>query len=145
MKNLKYSKKLNVKKPFIVFFSIVRMSSSEFVAKESVESSDYDEDEDSDEQDDYYMHAGEDEGMASDREEDPEHFHYTITDSSKAEEMFVQLVAKACQSMKVKVITTSQNFIVKSNNCKCDMFHAKLTFVFSQIKNISQDLLLLFQ
>lgn len=69
--------------------------------------SDYEEDEDSDEQDYYYMNTGEDEGMASDREEDPEHFHYTIIDSSKAEEMFAQLVSKACQSMKVNAISVS--------------------------------------
>ena len=85
--------------------TVVSMSSSEFVTQDSAEidSSEYEEDEDFDEQD-YYRNTGEDEGMASDKEEDPEHFNYTITDSVKAEEMFAQLVSKASQSMKVTTV-----------------------------------------
>lgn len=64
------------------------------------ESSDYDEDEDYD-QNDYYANVDEDEGMASDKEEDPENFEFTIIEAQEAEEMLDCIVSKASRAMKV--------------------------------------------
>lgn len=64
------------------------------------ESSDYDDDEDYD-QNEYYANVDEDEGMASDKEEDPESFLYTVIEAGEAEEMLDCVVAKASIAMKV--------------------------------------------
>ena len=67
-----------------------------------VDTSDSDEDEDYD-QNDYYANADEDEGMASDKEEEPEHFAYTIVEAREAEEMLDCIVSKASRAMKVNI------------------------------------------
>lgn len=78
------------------------MSSIDLESQDSAdpESSEYDEDEDYD--DDYYNNVDEDEGMASDKEDDPETFEFQIIDHNEAQEIFDDLVAKICQEIKVK-------------------------------------------
>lgn len=77
------------------------MSSIDLESQDSAdpESSEYDEDEDYD--DDYYNNVDEDEGMASDKEDDPETFEFQIIDHNEAQEIFDDLVAKICQEIKV--------------------------------------------
>lgn len=77
------------------------MSAIDLESQDSLdpESSEYDEDEDDD--DDYYNNGDEDEGMASDKEEDPETFEFEIIDTNEAQEIFDALVAKICQEIKV--------------------------------------------
>ena len=79
-----------------------KMSTVDLESQDSAdpESSEYDEDEDDD--DYYYKYGDEDEGMASDKEEDPESFEFVIIDSSEAQEIFDSLVAKICQEIKVR-------------------------------------------
>lgn len=78
------------------------MSAIDLESQDSLdpESSEYDEDEDDD--DDYYNNGDEDEGMASDKEEDPETFEFEIIDTNEAQEIFDALVAKICQEIKVR-------------------------------------------
>lgn len=77
------------------------MSAADLESQDSVEpeSSEYDEDEDVD---DYYYNGDEDEGMVSDKEEDPESFEFVIIDSNEAQEIFDSLVAKLSQEIKVR-------------------------------------------
>lgn len=79
------------------------MSSVDLESQDSAdpESSEYDDDEDND-VDDYYYNGDEDEGMVSDKEEDPESFEFVIIDSNEAQEIFDSLVAKICQEIKVR-------------------------------------------
>lgn len=77
------------------------MSTTDLESQDSLdpESSEYDDDEDDD---DYYYNGDQDEGMASDKEEDPESFEFVIIDSNEAQEIFDSLVAKICQEIKVR-------------------------------------------
>lgn len=75
------------------------MSTAGVESQDSVdaESSEYDEDE----YDDYYTNVDDDEGMASDKEEDPESFEFEIIDSNEAQQIFDSLVAKISLGIKV--------------------------------------------
>lgn len=83
------------------------MSTADLESQDSVdpESSEYDDDDD-DNIDDYYYNGDEDEGMASDKEEDPELFEFVIIDSNEAQEIFDLLVVKICQEIKVRSLET---------------------------------------
>lgn len=78
------------------------MSTADLESQDSVdpESSEYDDDEDVD--DYYYNNGDEDEGMVSDKEEDPESFEFVIIDCNEAQEIFDSLVAKISQEIKVR-------------------------------------------
>ena len=80
------------------------MSTADVESQDSVdaESSEYDEDEDNDDDYYYYTNVDEDEGMASDKEEDPESFEFVIIDSNEAQQLFDSLVAKISQEIKVR-------------------------------------------
>lgn len=82
------------------------MSAADIESQDSIdpESSEYDEDEDDDD-DYYYTNIDDDEGMASDKEEDPESFEYVIIDSSEAKQMFDSLVANVSRQIKVRSLT----------------------------------------
>ena len=81
------------------------MSTANVESQDSVdaESSEYDDDEDGD--DDYYTNVNDDEGMASDKEEDPESFEFVIIDSNEAQQIFDSLVAKISLGIKVSNAT----------------------------------------
>ncbi|KAM7437995.1 E3 ubiquitin-protein ligase arih2 [Porites harrisoni] len=78
------------------------MSATDIESQDSIdaESSEYDEDEDNDD-DYYYTNIYDDEGMASDKEEDPESFEYVIIDSNEAKQMFDSFVANVSRQIKV--------------------------------------------
>lgn len=82
------------------------MSAADIESQDSIdpESSEYDEDEDDDD-DYYYTNIDDDEGMASDKEEDPESFEYVIIDSNEAKQMFDSLVANVSRQIKVRSLT----------------------------------------
>ena len=89
------------------------MSATDLDSQDSVdaESSEYDDDEDGD--DDYYYANGiEDEGMASDKDEDPEIFEFVIISPREAQEIFDSLVIKTSQEMKARPLKT---FLSKPN------------------------------
>lgn len=79
------------------------MSTTDLESQDSMEadSSEYEEDEDG--VDDYYANVYDDEGMSSDKEEDPESFEFEIIDPNEAEQMFDSMVAKVCQEIKVRI------------------------------------------
>lgn len=82
------------------------MSAADIESQDSIdaESSEYDEDEDNDD-DYYYTNIYDDEGMASDKEEDPESFEYVIIDSNEAKQMFDSFVANVSRQIKVGSLT----------------------------------------
>ena len=77
------------------------MSTTDLESQDSMdaESSEYDEDDDG--EDDYYTNVYDDEGLSSDKEEDPESFEFVIIDPNEAQKMFDSIVAKMCQDIKV--------------------------------------------
>ena len=79
------------------------MSTTDLESQDSMEaeSSEFDEEEDVD--DDYYANVYDDEGMSSDKEEDPESFEFVIIDPNEAQKIFDSMVAKICQEIKVKM------------------------------------------
>lgn len=79
------------------------MSTTDLESQDSMdaESSEYEEDEDG--VDDYYTNVSDDEGMSSDKEEDPESFEFVIIGTNEAAQIFDSLVAKVCQEIKVRI------------------------------------------
>lgn len=79
------------------------MSTTDLESQDSMEaeSSEYEEDDDG--VDDYYTNVSDDEGMSSDKEEDPESFEFVIIDTNEAGQIFDSMVAKVSQEIKVRV------------------------------------------
>ncbi|XP_015750325.1 PREDICTED: E3 ubiquitin-protein ligase ARIH2-like [Acropora digitifera] len=77
------------------------MSTTDLESQDSMEaeSSEYEEDDDG--VDDYYTNVSDDEGMSSDKEEDPESFEFVIIDTNEAGQIFDSMVAKVSQEIKV--------------------------------------------
>ncbi|XP_074608822.1 E3 ubiquitin-protein ligase ARIH2-like isoform X2 [Acropora palmata] len=77
------------------------MSTTDLESQDSMEaeSSEYEEDDDG--VDDYYTNVSDDEGMSSDKEEDPESFEFVIIDTNEAVQIFDSMVAKVSQEIKV--------------------------------------------
>lgn len=79
------------------------MSTTDLESQDSMEaeSSEYEEDDDG--VDDYYTNVSDDEGMSSDKEEDPESFEFVIIDTNEAGQIFDSMVAKVSQEIKVRI------------------------------------------